>query len=90
VLTKEILFNENRAAVRKQIEAYAKSPEAMNQPYGVAAGYATFGDKEAAFLWLNKAYDIRQADLVMVHIEPAFDFLRDDPRYLELVKKAGL
>jgi hypothetical protein len=87
VLTKEILFNENREAVRRQIEDLAK--KYGNLPYLVAIPYALLGDKEATFHWLEKAYAIRQADLVMVHVTPEFDLIRDDPRYADLLRRLG-
>jgi TolB-like protein/DNA-binding winged helix-turn-helix (wHTH) protein len=89
-LQKEILTNENREEVRRKIEEYAKSQEGVNAPYIVASYYAAFGDKEATFIWLQKAYNIHQADLVSLNIEPNFDFIRDDPRYIELIRKMGL
>jgi tetratricopeptide (TPR) repeat protein len=59
-------------------------------PYLVATAYAALGDKEAAFAWLRKAADQQQADLVSIKIDPAFDALRNDPRFAELVRRVGL
>jgi adenylate cyclase len=59
-------------------------------PYLVALAYAQLGEKETAFLWLQKAADRQQADLVSLKIEAAFDGMRDDPRYAELLRRLGL
>jgi hypothetical protein len=88
-LSKEIFYNEDRDAARKQVEDYATSPEAAALPYFAALNYAAFGDKEATFHWLEKAYAIRQADMVMVHVAPEFDLIRDDPRYHDLLRRLG-
>ncbi len=48
------------------------------------------GDKEQAFEYLNKAIEKRHGQLGMLNVEPAFDLLRDDPRFDELVRRVGL
>ena len=62
----------------------------QTSPYVVAIAYALLEDKEAAFAWLKKAADQQQADLVSLKIEAAFDGLRNDPRYAELLRRVGL
>jgi len=51
---------------------------------------ALLGDKEQAFEYLNKAVEKRHSQMVMLNVEPAFDSLRDDPRFDELVRRVGL
>ena len=75
---------------RKFVEAFANSDEAKNSPFKVAGLYALLGDKETAFAWLEKSYAMRQADLVSIKIEPALDSLRDDARYLDLLRRVHL
>jgi Flp pilus assembly protein TadD len=53
----------------------------------VAIVYAALGEKDEAFLWLEKDYQIRDAELVWINIEPGFDPLRDDPRFQELLRR---
>lgn len=89
-LQKEILFNESKTEVRQKIEEFAKSPDGVITPYSVASSYAAIGDKEATFMWLQKAYDARESNLASLKVETNFDLIRDDPRYFELIKKLGL
>jgi len=60
------------------------------QPTIIAKNYARLGDKERAFQWLEKAYVERDSDLVYLHLEPMYDPLRSDPRYVDLLKRMGL
>lgn len=44
-------------------------------------------DSDRAIEYLNKAFENRHPGLVLIRIEPMFDGLRSDPRFLALVKK---
>jgi eukaryotic-like serine/threonine-protein kinase len=48
------------------------------------------GQKDQAFEWLYRAYDGRDFMLTLLQVEPAFEPLRSDPRFAELVRKVGL
>jgi hypothetical protein len=50
--------------------------------------YCALGDHDAAFVWLNRSYE--QRTIMMLKVHPMLDPLRGDPRYLVLLKKAGL
>ena len=54
----------------------------------VAAIYASLGDKDEAVNWLAKGYAERFIPGVL--IRPAFDPLRTDPRFQDLVHRVGL
>ena len=54
----------------------------------VAAAYATLGDKDKAFFWLDKAFD--EHALLFIKSSPEFDNLRSDPRYADVLRKMGL
>jgi tetratricopeptide (TPR) repeat protein len=61
--------------------------------YGVALVYAGLGEKDKAFLWLNKAYDERSQCsqwLVWFKGDPRWVPLRSDERFSVLVNKVGL
>ena len=75
---------------RKFVEAFANSDEAKNSPYKVGCLYALLGDKDVAFVWLEKSYAVRQADLVSMKIDPSLDSLHDDPRYQDLLRRVHL
>ena len=56
----------------------------------VALVYARLKDKEHTLEWLNKAYEQRDSSLVDVGTEPAFNFLRSDCRFTDLLRRVGL
>ncbi|NUM64935.1 protein kinase [candidate division KSB1 bacterium] len=58
--------------------------------FAVALAYTGLGDYNKAFEWLDRAYQERATDLVLLNIEPALDPIRSDPRYAELCRKMGL
>ena len=59
-------------------------------PYGIALVYAGLGDKNEAFVWLNKAVEGRSHWLVWLNRDPRWDRLRSDSRFDELKKLVGL
>lgn len=60
-------------------------------PTGIAAIYAKLGDNDNAFLWLDRAYEEREGQiLTLLKVDPPFDSLRNDPRYGAFLRKMGL
>jgi len=57
--------------------------------YEIAWNLLMLGETTEAFSYLNKAVDKREWEVVMLNIDPYLDGLRDDPRFMELVKKAN-
>ena len=53
----------------------------------IARVYAGLGQKDQAFAWLEKAYQQREYNLVMLKIGPFFDPLRSDPRFQSLLRR---
>lgn len=51
--------------------------------------YASLGDNEHAFTWLDKALDERAIWLPFLKVDVKFDSLRSDPRFSELLRKVG-
>ena len=52
--------------------------------------YTALEDKNQAFSWLGKALAENDMALPYLKVNPAFDPLRSDPRFTELLKKIGL
>ena len=48
---------------------------------------AMLGNRDAAFDWLNRAFDARSANLFLVNSELKFDALREDPRFQDLLRR---
>ncbi len=55
--------------------------------YNTAAFYAALGEKDKAFAELNKSYENREANLALIKVDPRFDSLHDDSRFIELLKR---
>jgi DNA-binding winged helix-turn-helix (wHTH) protein/tetratricopeptide (TPR) repeat protein len=53
-------------------------------PYNLATFHAELGEKDKAFVELNKAYQNREAILGLLKVDPRFDSLHDDPRFQDL------
>jgi TolB-like protein/DNA-binding winged helix-turn-helix (wHTH) protein/Tfp pilus assembly protein PilF len=54
----------------------------------IALGYVGLGDQDQAMNWLNKAYEARFNPSILMR--PAFDPLRSDARYKDLLRRIGL
>ena len=74
-------------ALAKLAELRQRDGDMSNFSY--AAIYAQVGDKERAFAALDRAWEVRDAHLLGVKVNPFLDPLREDPRYTTLVKKVG-
>ena len=55
-----------------------------------ALAYAASGDRDRAFASLEKAVENHDGEFSYEIRNPMFDFLRSDPRYVELMRSAGL
>ncbi|MBK9315814.1 MAG: protein kinase [Acidobacteria bacterium] len=55
----------------------------------IARMYARLGDKEQALVWLEKAVEGRYFYIVAINVDPDWDILRADPRFVALVKRVG-
>jgi TolB-like protein/Tfp pilus assembly protein PilF len=57
--------------------------------YGVAVAYARLGERDKAIYFLYQSYEHREGGAQRLKVDPRLDPLRDDPRFKELLKKAG-
>jgi len=58
--------------------------------YEVALVYAGLGEKDEAFVWLEKSYRVRDKGLTYLKMDPGMDPLRSDPRFQSLLDRVGL
>ncbi|HRI02378.1 MAG TPA: tetratricopeptide repeat protein [Pyrinomonadaceae bacterium] len=68
----------------------AKDPNGYVKAMDFATAYAWGKDKDKTIEYLNKACDERDRLLVEIKVTKRWDFVRDDPRFKELVKRVGI
>lgn len=56
----------------------------------VARRYAQLGDKEQTLQWLHRGYEQHTFLLPFINDVPAYDQLRSDPRFVDIVRHIGL
>ena len=57
--------------------------------YGLAVIHAGLGDTDQTIAELDRAHLERAWPMFMLRLEPAFDGLRNDPRFTMILKKVG-
>ncbi len=78
---------EETRKILREMETVAK--RRYVSPYTLAMLNADIGEKDKAFQWLDRAYDERSEFLVGVKADPRFDYLRSDPRFIDLMQRLG-
>jgi len=59
-------------------------------PYDFAVIYVGLGDKDHAFVALEKSFSERGYYVPLLSVDPLMDPLRDDPRFVDLLKRVGV
>jgi tetratricopeptide (TPR) repeat protein len=63
---------------------------ASNGAYQIAEVYARWGDKDAAFHWLDRAEQQRDGGMTLLKVDLLLKSLHGDPRYSALLRKMNL
>ena len=78
-------------AQARQIEGLAKDHRGAAETYSIAAEiYAKLGDNDRAFAALEQAYAEHDPGLPWVNVDLFLRSLHGDPRWTELLHRAGL
>ena len=56
----------------------------------IAQVYVGLGDKDKAFEWLDKAYEMHDITQIFIKVHFPFADLYSDPRWTEQLRKRGL
>jgi TolB-like protein/DNA-binding winged helix-turn-helix (wHTH) protein len=56
----------------------------------MAFTYSSLGNRDRAFVWLDKAVEQRNWMIIYLKRDPVWDPLRSDPRFRELLRRVGL
>jgi Flp pilus assembly protein TadD len=73
--------------VKELEERYARR---QANGYDIARVYVGLGNKDEAFAWLEKDFQSRNATMPSFLYLPPVGYLRDDPRFADLMKRVGL
>jgi hypothetical protein len=74
----------------REREQWAKGADQSGYAWWIAIDYAFLGDHDKAFYWLDKAFAEGEENLMYLKVEGQVDSLRKDPRFPELLPRAGL
>ena len=67
-----------------------RSREHYVPPAMVATVFSGLGERDQAMIWLEKAIEERDPWLTGLKVDPMFDPLRSDPRFVDLMHRVGL
>jgi Flp pilus assembly protein TadD len=77
---------EDATKIARELESmHDRNPSAEAN---IALIYVGLSDPDQAMIWLNKAYDARFNPSIL--LRPAYDPLRSDPRFKDLLRRIGL
>ena len=76
---------------RKRIELNKNlATEQFVNAYDIAIDSAVIGDGDQAIAWLDRALRAHDPKISLIGVEPIFDNLRSDPRFVALLRQMGL
>jgi TolB-like protein/Tfp pilus assembly protein PilF len=91
VLVRAYAHAGRRADALQLLEELKKRRQAGYVPAAAFVNaYLGLGDKEQAFVWLERGYQEHSNILQWLKVHPYFDPLRDDARFKDLVHRVGL
>jgi len=80
-----------RGALIKSIELRKElARKRYVDPGAIAGDYASLGNKEEAFRWLERAASEGAGSMQSVKVDPSFDPIRSDPRYKTILRGLNL
>ncbi len=79
----EKTLEQQKSTLEKDKNAYVNS-------FGIAQIYAQLQDKDKTLEYLNKAFEDQSSGIPTIKTFPIFEFLRDDPRFKDLLKRMNL
>ena len=68
----------------------ARSRTAYVPAWQIGTLYTRAGKKDEALEWLGKAYEAHDPNMPYISVDPIFDFMRDDPRFKDLLRRMNL
>ncbi len=68
-------------------ELLKSATETYVPPYNIALAYAAVGERDKALEYLEKGFAERDVRMVFLKVEPQWDTLRSERRFVELIKR---
>jgi len=78
-------MNEADSSLKEAIQAHGS-----DQAYFIASAFASSGQSDRAFEWLNRAYSNRDPVLQYIKTSPEFESLKGDSRFKALLRQMNL
>ena len=79
-----------RAEARKLLAELEHPPKEMNvPPTDVALVYAALGERDRAIAALLRGFQKKCTGMTLLQTDPAFNSLRDDPRFQDILRRIG-
>ena len=82
----------NRDQAARLLEKGVNDPFVQRNPTSyaneIALAYAALNDRESALTWLEKAYEANDHSICFIDVEPRFDNIRNDSRFVALAQKS--
>ena len=75
--------------MRAKLDSLTRSGRYVS-PYVIALVHTGLGDRDSAFIWLNRAVNQHTHWVVWLNRDPRWGPLRTDPRFAELTKRIPL
>lgn len=79
---------EGARAIIRELEGMSKDRYVL--PFLLARIYSGLGEYDESMRWLEESYRARSESIVWLKIDPTFDTMRTDPRFIALLERAGL
>jgi serine/threonine protein kinase/TolB-like protein/tetratricopeptide (TPR) repeat protein len=81
----------DRLAVEQELDELQTRPATdYVSPLDFARAHARLGNREEAFRYFDAAFADRAPGLVFLKVDPSWDLIRDDPRFVAAVRRVGL
>jgi len=68
-------------------ELLKSSTETYVPPYNIALAYNAVGERERTLEYLEKGFSERDVRMVFLKVEPQWDSIRSEPRFVDLIKR---
>lgn len=90
-LARAYALSGNKAAAQSTVKDWREHAyQRYVPPTFFAQVYVALGDQNQALVWLEKAYSSRDPYLRRLRVEPAFDSLRSNQRFQDLIRRMRL